>query len=429
MEINPDLLPTGMHIVAAVEARSGNQTPANYESTSTLLLSSTGGLYLYHPNEVMSATIECGHVSDIRSFIDTPRQVSQPKRLFVWKVSVVYTFFLISLMWAVCGYLLFDQAVNGYSPVSATSSDGTVSSNDVAEGVIFGVVSLAFWVIPGFPYLYCIFKSFSVPKYVSPRTLFLKFEHAELTVCDTPEWAQAYSKIRTGFTLGLLFAAATLVPSAELVIFLTNIAVVILLMYSFVVGIVYLAKDDSTEIGELTTGNLSRFVRVIGDLHHQHREVEGEVDEDQHPLAVGTVRDRVGLHIQKPLEKLYSYEDDLNKLTNGEWEAMLTAEKFYFSLAQIRRCTEKMLYELTILHGIKIKSKNRGLTTMLQRLVQQDLLPANPIKWVEVIKAIANPAAHDMTENADDFISAFNAFVSFTSWYVEASRSNPMEEE
>ena len=88
-----------------------------------------------------------------------------------------------------------------------------------------------------------------------------------------------------------------------------------------------------------------------------------------------------------------------------------------------------MLYELTILHGIKIKSKNRGLTTMLQRLVQQDLLPANPIKWVEVIKAIANPAAHDMTENADDFISAFNAFVSFTSWYVEASRSNPMEEE
>ena len=88
-----------------------------------------------------------------------------------------------------------------------------------------------------------------------------------------------------------------------------------------------------------------------------------------------------------------------------------------------------MLFELTVLHGIKIKSRNRGLTTMLQRLIQHEHLPSDPIKWVEVIKAIANPAAHDMTENAEDFISAFNAFVSFTSWYVEASRHNYSEEE
>ena len=429
MEINPDFLPTGMHIVAAVEARSGDQSPANYERTSTLLLSSTGGLFLYHPNEVIGATIECGHVSDIRSFIDTPRQLHQPKRLLVWKVAVVYTLALISLLCALCGFLMLDQAVNGYIPVSTTSSDGTVSSNDVAEGVMIGVVSLIWWIFPLLPFFYCAGKANSVPKYVSPRTLLLEFENTDLTVCDAPEWGRAYTKIGTGFILALFLSVATLVPSSELVIYITNIAVVVFLMCLFAFGFVYLTKDDSAEIGELTTGNLRRFIRVLGDLHHQHREVEGEADGFQHPLAVGTVRDRVGQHIQKPLEKLYSYEDDLNKLTDGEWEAMLTTEKFYFSLAQIRRCTEKMLYELTTLHGIKIKSRNRGLTTMLQRLVQQELLPSDPIKWVEIIKAIANPAAHDMTENADDFISAFNAFVSFTSWFVEASRSNLKEEE
>jgi len=429
MEINPDDLPTGMHIVAAVEARSGDQNPSNYERTSTLLLSSTGGLYLYHPNEVCSATIECGHVSDIRSFIDKPRKVHHPKRLFVWKVSVVYTLTLISLLCVLSISIILDQAQNGYIPVSSTSNDGTASSNDVAEGIMLGVTSLAWFAFPYIPFFYCLFKARAVPMYVSPRTLLLEFEHTNLIVCDTPEWARAFSKIGQGFGLSLILVVASLVPSSELVIFVTNVAVVIFLIYVFALGIVLLTKDDSAEIGELSTGNLSRFSRVLGDLYHQHREVNVEVDEGQHQFAVGTVRDRVGLHIQKPLEKLYSYEEDLNKLTNGEWEAMLTAEKFYFSLAQIRRCTEKMLFELTVLHDIKIKSRNRGLTTMLQRLIQHDHLPSDPIKWVEVIKAIANPAAHDMTENAEDFISAFNAFVSFTSWYVEASRHNYSEEE
>ena len=60
---------------------------------------------------------------------------------------------------------------------------------------------------------------------------------------------------------------------------------------------------------------------------------------------------------------------------------------------------------------------------MLQRLTQQEKLPSAPIKWVEIIRAIANPAAHDMVEDMDDFISAFKAFVSFTSWYVDHSVS------
>ena len=56
---------------------------------------------------------------------------------------------------------------------------------------------------------------------------------------------------------------------------------------------------------------------------------------------------------------------------------------------------------------------------MLQRLNQHEALPSNAIKWVEVIKAIANPAAHDMVEDMDDFVSAFKAFVSLTNWYVD----------
>ena len=113
----------------------------------------------------------------------------------------------------------------------------------------------------------------------------------------------------------------------------------------------------------------------------------------------------------------------MNKLTDGEWEAILTANKFYFSLAQIRRCTEKMLYNLLLQNGITIKPEKRGILTMLQRLKQKEILPIEPIKWVDIIRVIANPAAHDMVEDMDDFISAFKAFVSFTSWYVDHATS------
>lgn len=429
MEIDPDHLPAGMHIVAAVNARKGGQTPFHHDRTSTLLLSSTGGLYLYHPNQLSKATIKSGDVSDMRSFIDTPRQVNMPKRLIVWKVSVAYSLALISLWWIVMIFLILDQALNGYIPLSSTSSDGSASSNDVAEGVTLAIANLVWLSLPFAPYFYCLFRAHSIPKYVSPRTLELKFDDTKLTICDAPEWSRAFPIIEKGWKWGIILFLATMIPSSDLIIALTQSAVFLFLMYLFFAGFLFLTRDDSTEIGELNTGNLNRFARILGDLHHQHHKDKGEDNEDDQQIAVGTVRDRVGHHIQKPLEKLYSYKQDLNELTNGEWEAMLTTEKFYFSLAQIRRCTEKMLHELTTLHGIRIKSKNRGLTTMLQRLVQHDHLPADAIKWIEIIKAIANPAAHDMTENADDFISAFNAFVSFTSWYVEASRSDQVEEE
>ncbi len=86
-----------------------------------------------------------------------------------------------------------------------------------------------------------------------------------------------------------------------------------------------------------------------------------------------------------------------------------------------------MLFQFIAEKNIKIKPQNRGIKTMMDRLRNEGVLTPEVNKWLELIKTVANPAAHDMKEDVDDFLTAFRAFVSFTTWFVESQAT--MEEE
>ena len=186
----------------------------------------------------------------------------------------------------------------------------------------------------------------------------------------------------------------------------------------------YVNKDDEAyEVGTLRPGHLLRFHQVIAEIHESGQSVDGEESDDEPGRLNQSVVDRIGVRIEKPLEELYTFKDELNELT-----AMLTVNKVYFALAHIRRCTEKMLFNLTIANGIKVKAQNRGIQTMKNVLNRDDVLNPDVIKWLDLIKAIANPAAHDFKEDINDYLTAFRAFVSITAWYVDITSPNCEEE-
>lgn len=428
MVIDPDYLNPGTHVIAAVASHGVGQSPHHSKNTSTLLLSSVGELLYYHPNELLSATFRCGHVSDLISFELNERTVHHPVKLAFWKMSSVLYILVVSFLILLMGVILYDQAVNGFVSVSQ-SPDGSVSTQDLATGVMDGLMTFLLAVTIFAPILYCFVFEGSVPTYVTPRTASLTFkDNTNLFISEAPEWSKIYRLMQRLAMLVLVFVLLISVPTADLVILITTFAVYLLSLLFLAWGIVKLAENRESEVGELRTGNLLRFYRVLNDVARENTTNTPTPlgREDSTAVKLETVKDKVGEKIVLPLERLYQHQATLNQLTDGEWEAMLTTEKFYFSLAQIRRCTEKMLYVMISRYNIKIKPQNRGIQTMQQRLQHHDVLTVEAIKYIEVIKAIANPAAHDMSADADDFIAAFTAFVSFTTWFVDA-QSNEEE--
>ena len=74
------------------------------------------------------------------------------------------------------------------------------------------------------------------------------------------------------------------------------------------------------------------------------------------------------------------------------------------------------------------KSLTQDQQTMKNVLNRDDVLNPDVIKWLDIIKAIANPAAHDFKEDINDYLTAFRAFVSITAWYVDITAPNREEE-
>lgn len=427
MEINADELPPGMHIIAAVETYGLDST--DISSSSTILLSSTGELNLYHPNHIISSVIPCASLDDITSIEDRARVIHHPVKLLVWKASFIYSIFTVGLLLTVFALTFFAQITEGYISISSSGASSPVTSDDVVEGVVDGLEGLFVMSIVLAPYFYCLICSAFLPVYVSPRMLILtKSTGEKLVVSDHSEWGQWMERLMTMVGWVILGIVLVSIPASELVVLIIYIAIVVGAMYFFAWGFKLLVGgSDESERGELSTGNLQRFARVMNDLHSKpESDVSTHGDTTSQIGSKTSVKDRMGTKIAKQIDVLYAHSEMLDELTDNEWEAIFTANKFYFAMTQIRRCTELMLSKLTSRAGIKIKSSKLGIKTLQERLLQNELLPPHASKWVGVIRELTNPNAHYMVEDADDLVSALAAFASFTTYYV--NQGNQEEE-
>ena len=430
MEIDPDYLPAGVHVIASVEVYGEEHPPRGSDHNTTVLVSASGQLAIYHPNHVTEAVIEIGNISKLESLELVPRKVIKKKSLMFWKLCMIYSI-IIWLAWIiVSNIMIIDQIQNGYVGTSSSDVSEGVDTNVFYEGIIvalFGIF-MAFTILS--PWAFAYVGERYVPRFVRQRHLILLFKDgSEYIIFEGPEWSGQYRLLGRLLKVFIVSLIIMMIPSSEFIILL--VACVICGIVGAFLGLAasYVNKDDEAyEVGTLRPGHLLRFHQVITEIHESGQSVDGEESDDEPGRLNQSVVDRIGVRIEKPLEELYTFKDELNELTDGEWTAMLTVNKVYFALAHIRRCTEKMLFNLTIANGIKVKAQNRGIQTMKNVLNRDDVLNPDVIKWLDIIKAIANPAAHDFKEDINDYLTAFRAFVSITAWYVDITSPNREEE-
>ena len=430
MEIDPDFLPAGVHVIAAVEAYGEEHPPSGLNYNTTVFVSASGQLAIYHPNHVAEAPFEIGNISKLESLELVPRKVIKKKSLMFWKLCMVYSI-IIWLVWTIgANMLTIDQMQNGYVSTSSSDVAEGVDTNVLYEGITIAIFGIFMTFTIFGPWLFAFIGEQYVPRYVRQRHLNLHFvDGSEYSIFEGPEWSGQYRL--HGRLLKVFFASLIImmIPSSEFIILLVCLVIGGTVGAFLGLAASYVNKDDEAyEVGTLRPGNLLRFHRVITEIHELGQSVDGEQSDDELGRLNQSVMDRIGVRIEKPLEELYTFEDELNELTDGEWTAMLTVNKVYFALAHIRRCTEKMLYNLTLANGIKVKAQNRGIQTMKNVLNRDDVLNPDVIKWLDIIKAIANPAAHDFKEDINDYLTAFRAFVSVTGWYVDKTAPKIEEE-
>ena len=420
MEIDPELIPPGIHIVGAADVHGLYQPAAGQKYHTTCLLSANGELMMYHPNHLTSyALFQVADVSEIEEVEYLEPTLLKPKKYKFWRFCQGYTVLFMLAIIISNLYVIYSQATSGFVSLGS-SDDGTVSSADFS--VIIGM--LIFTLLAGLSVFFPLFYSskaaghsheFATPSRIRIRTK----EGGEGYFVAKPLGGKMHSLISRLFVLMIVLLIMGLIPASDLLI--VGVFFAVLLGGGLVVGLgLHHLRNESlpTEIGYLRSGSMYQFYKTLQDLH---RTPEKEKDVDVDLDLSSTVQDRLSNRIKEPLSILYTHESFLDELTEGEWKAMLTANKIYFSLAQIRRCTEKMLFQFIKEKKIKIKPQNRGIKTMMDRLRNEGVLTPEVNKWLELIKTVANPAAHDMKEDVDDFLTAFRAFVSFTSWFVEST--------
>jgi hypothetical protein len=329
-------------------------------------------------------------------------------------------------------WVVIDQFLNGYIPVvsqefgEGVSAEGVSSTLNETLGLLLVMLPILGAV------LYTNFVEGWVSSYVTQMHVKLVFrDGSESKIYGPPEWAMQFWMGQRLALLSVITIIIMSIPPTEFIGIIVPFIVglmIVLGVYVVLLTIHYFAGEQGYEVGKLNPGHLLRFYQIVKEIHGVGHSLDEVGENDTFSNVDQSVAERVGARIEAPLEEIYAFENELNVLTGGEWEAMLTANKVYFALAHIRRCTEKMLYNLTLINGIKIKPQNRGITTMMNMLTRIDYLEVDVIKWLGIIKAIANPAAHDFEENIDDYLTAFRTFVSLTGWYVNKT-AIPVEEE
>lgn len=419
MEIKPKDLPPGTLLLGSALAYKKNHSPSDWKKHSVVTINSTGDIELYMPNSVVGPLTPMAKISDIKSVEFIERKVRNKFKLGLWKFSTSYTFLIFFLCFILFSFIIYSQIKNGY--IYDIDDMNAVSENNVTEGVVWGIFTLFVYSTIFLPMILSPFFESWVPQWVQQETLTLNLENQQnIEFSNAPEWANTWRLLNKFGILCIILLVIALIPPTIFIELLISLFVFYLGLFAVAYVVIFFRKDEKTEIGSLTPGNLRRFHRIIHDLHSLSTD-DGVRDKSNIESNNLTVEERVSSEIREPLGQLMSYEGQLDHITKGEWKAMLTANKIYFSLAQIRRCTEVILYELIKQHSLTLKEKNRTISPMMQRLEHIDAIPSQVIKWLEVIKAIANPSAHNFKEDINDFLLAFRAFVSFTIWYLESS--------
>ena len=267
MSIDPVHLPPGMHVIAAVKATNSYALPPQFNKKSTVILSSTGKLFLYHPNNVVRALFPILNVTDIEEVEGVERKVIHPWKLLFWKLNTLITICSILFISVVGLYQILDQFSNG-TILLDEGVNAPVSSETLTDAFSVLFFNILFALTLGSPLIFSIILSLYVPTYCRPKHIILHQKDGQaFELSEGAEWEGVFAFLDKLWIPILVIIILWYIPpgtALNLVVILGGSSI-----FGYLLGkVIYWIWEErgTTEVGELRPGNLVRFHRVLNDL-------------------------------------------------------------------------------------------------------------------------------------------------------------------
>jgi hypothetical protein len=127
-------------------------------------------------------------------------------------------------------------------------------------------------------------------------------------------------------------------------------------------------------------------------------------------------------------ERLERHERALAEATKGKWIYTLQVPVVDQGLNQIRKCSERILYQRVTILGYKIGPRT-GLDQLKSILEKNKEIDSNALSDIEVILAKTSPGSHATTgyaESDDDYIMALRALTNLVEWHFDHPVETPV---
>lgn len=223
-----------------------------------------------------------------------------------------------------------------------------------------------------------------------------------------------------GLVLFVLIPIVLFIPQMILFFFVVEILAVggVLILQSL--GRMVLLDPDENE-GSVEISGLKDFFDGVKSLSlpdvNSNREMGKTTFRFEHLV------DRLSDEVSSLSERLQVHEKALDEVTNEKWRYTLRVPEVDQGLTQIRKCTERLLFQRVIDLGITTGPR-AGLDEMKSILEKNKAITSKPLSDLEVILAKTSPGSHATTgyaESDDDYITALRALANLVEWHFDNS--------
>ena len=390
----------------------------------TIYLTSSGDICLYGENISNFPQSSIFNLSEVKE-----KPLYHDKKVKSWFPFHTGTLFiaLLGILWALLVlFIAFNYVINYDFYYYFTPEK---NPTETASG------ALSFLVLIPFILIFYLFIYF-FPTYILKRlTLWSDAEKIDF-ILKNDEQISFYGNFpfenrirlhRYGWWMLVLVAAPILVLQPQfLIIFLLFQALVIFVVVFIDFMFTGLFADPDENKGSVDIKGLKNFYDDVINLSKPTERAAGKARSTAFHFE--HLVDRLSDEVFGLKERLERHEKALAEATKGKWIYTLQVPVVDQGLNQIRKCSERILYQRVTILGYKIGPRT-GLDQLKSILEKNKEIDSNALSDIEVILAKTSPGSHATTgyaESDDDYIMALRALTNLVEWHFDHPVETPV---
>lgn len=383
----------------------------------TIYLTSSGEVCLFDKNASGLPVSSIFSLTDVKDVSYHGKKVND-KLFFHAGTLLIATIGLIWLLitgYALLDYILYFEEYYSYVPDIEPSETVSAAGND---SIVVGVFILT----------YTFVTEYIIKKLAdwsdAERIDFILESNEKISLYGKFPFESRINLHASGIAMVLLILIPIVLCDPQMLLFfilIETLAVGGVLLIQGLARMVVLDRDENE--GSVEIGGLKDFydgVRSLSLPTASNVKSDKEIGEAGYQFDL--LVDRLSYDVSALDERLKVYEKALDEITKTKWRYTLRVPEVDQGLNQIRKCSERLLFQRVTNLGITTLGPRAGLEEMISVLLKNKAIPSKPLSDLEVIQAKTSPGSHATTgyaENDDDYITGLRALVNLVEWHFE----------